>query len=98
MGTSNADTLGPRRNAGYWQLQEAKARFSEVVRLAAEQGPQHVTVNGEERAVIVSAEEYERLTGRAMGTELVKLLAESPLAGVEFDHPPIAGPVRDVEL
>jgi antitoxin Phd len=45
----------PHRN--YWQLQDAKARFNEVVRRAVEQGPQHVTVNGEERAVVASAKE-----------------------------------------
>ena len=45
-----------------WNLQDAKARFSEVVRKAAEEGPQHVSVHGKEKAVVISAEEYERLT------------------------------------
>ncbi len=45
-----------------WQLQEAKQRFSELVRLAASEGPQTVTRHGEAVAVVVSAEEYERLT------------------------------------
>jgi antitoxin Phd len=63
-----------------------------------EQGPQHVTVNGEERAVVVSAQEYDRLTGHRTGRELVDLLAESPLAEVEFEHPRIDGPIRDVDL
>ena len=98
MNSSGADETFRRGDASYWQLQDAKARFSEVVRRAVEQGPQHVTVNGEERAVVVSAQEYERLTGRRSGQELVKLLAESPLAEVEFEHPPITGPVRDVDL
>lgn len=81
-----------------WQLQEAKARFSEVVRRAVEQGPQHVTVNGKEQAVVVSAREFERLVGKRTGRELVDLLAEAPLAEVELDQPRIKGPVRDVEL
>jgi antitoxin Phd len=92
------DKISHRRNSSYCHLQDAKARFSELVRRAAEQGPQHVTVNGEERAVVVSAQEYDRLTGQRTGRELVKLLSESPLADVEFEHPRISGPVRDVEL
>ena len=44
-----------------WALQDAKARFSEVVRLANADGPQVVTYRGVEKAVVVSAEEYRRL-------------------------------------
>ncbi len=98
MNSTGADEPSRRGNTSYWQLQDAKARFSDVVRRAVEQGPQHVTVNGEERAVVVSAREYDGLTGHRTGSELVKLLAESPLAEVEFEHPPIYGPVREVEL
>ena len=47
-----------------WQLQEAKARFSELVRRAREQGPQHVSVRGEPSVVVVSEEEFARLTSR----------------------------------
>ena len=46
-----------------WQLQEAKSRFSEVVQRAASEGPQEVTVRGKRAAVVISAEEYDRLTG-----------------------------------
>lgn len=98
MATSGAGENSRRGGTSSWQLQDAKARFSEVVRRAVEQGPQHVTVNGEERAVVVSAEEYERLTGHRSGRELVEVLARSPLADVEFEHPPISAPVRDVDL
>ena len=45
-----------------WPLQDAKARFSEVVR-AASREPQFITVRGEEAAVLVSAGEYRRLKG-----------------------------------
>jgi antitoxin Phd len=45
-----------------WQLQEAKQRFSELVRRAVVEGPQVVTKHGEETAVVVSIEEYRRLT------------------------------------
>lgn len=82
----------------FWQLQEAKARFSEVVRRAVECGPQHVTVNGEERAVVLSAEDYVRLRGQPTGRALVDLMADSPLGDVVFEHPKVKGPVRAVTL
>lgn len=46
-----------------WQVQEAKQRFSELLRRAREEGPQVVTRHGEEVAVVVSAETYLKLTG-----------------------------------
>ena len=82
----------------YWQLQDAKARFSEVVRQAGERGPQHVTVNGREKAVVISAAEYVRLRGRLTGQLLVELMADSPLHDVAMEHPKTRGPIRDVEL
>ena len=47
-----------------WQLQEAKARLSEVVKRANSEGPQVVTQHGKPAAVVVSVPEYERLTRR----------------------------------
>jgi prevent-host-death family protein len=69
-----------------WQLQTAKARFSELVRLALAEGPQYVTRQGKETVVIVRAEEFERLTGLAhQPKSLVRFFAESPLAEVKLD-------------
>ncbi len=45
-----------------WQLQDAKNRFSEVVKRAREDGPQTVTVHGQPAPVVVSAPEFDRLT------------------------------------
>jgi prevent-host-death family protein len=47
-----------------WQLQEAKQRFSEVVRDANSKGPQVVTRHGEEVAVVISMDDYRRLSGK----------------------------------
>ena len=44
-----------------WKLEDAKARLSEVVRLANTSGPQLVTVRGREAAVILAPEEYQLL-------------------------------------
>lgn len=46
-----------------WQLQDAKNRFSELVRRAREEGPQAVTVHGTPAAVVLSADAYAALTG-----------------------------------
>ncbi len=47
-----------------WQLQEAKARLSEVVRRAVDEGPQHVSVRGEPAAVVLSEKDYRQLTDK----------------------------------
>jgi len=56
---ANRDTNSSHSN---WQLQDAKARFSELVKRAREQGPQHVSVRGEPAVVVVSVEEFARLS------------------------------------
>ena len=60
-----------------WKLEDAKNRFSEVVREALANGPQRVTRNGRDAVVVVSAEEYERLSAPG---DLVEFLRTSPLA------------------
>ncbi len=92
---SDTPTLSAE-TSGEWKLQDAKARFSQLVRLASEAGPQRVTVNGREKAVILSAEEYSRLRGEPNGDVLVRLLAEADLDDIDFEHPKTRGPVRDV--
>lgn len=49
----------------HWQLQEAKQRFSELIRSVEAEGPQVVTRHGEEVAVVVGIAEYRRLRGGA---------------------------------
>jgi prevent-host-death family protein len=53
---------GLMANDANWQLQEAKSRFSEVVKKAREEGPQHVSVRGEPAVVIISEQEFAKLT------------------------------------
>jgi len=50
-----------------WTLQDAKNRFSAVVDAAQRGEPQHVTKRGVDAVVVLSAEEYERLTGLDAG-------------------------------
>ena len=44
-----------------WQMQEAKARFAELVRKAGTEGPQVVTFRGEDKAVVLSMDDYKRM-------------------------------------
>jgi prevent-host-death family protein len=60
-----------------WKLEDAKNRFSEVVRRAGSEGPQMVTKYGREAAVVLGVEEYRRLTEP---DDLVDFLSTSPLA------------------
>ena len=70
-----------------WRLEEAKARFSEVVRLARAKGPQRVTVRGEEAVVVLSAEEYARLVPAAAAPNLAALFNQGPFARLEDFEP-----------
>jgi prevent-host-death family protein len=60
-----------------WKLETAKARLSEVVRQAAADGPQTITVRGAPSAIVLSPSDYRRLTGQADGPSWVdRLLTE----------------------
>jgi antitoxin Phd len=64
-----------------WQLQTAKARFSELFQRARSEGPQWVSRRGKESVVILPAEEFERLTRRSQEPRsLTQFFARSPLA------------------
>jgi prevent-host-death family protein len=82
--------------AGTWKLQDAKNRFSELVKKALKAGPQIVTLRGKETAVVLSVEEYRRLARPETG--LVEFLQSSPLAGVELDLERDRDTGREVEL
>ena len=82
-----------------WQLQTAKAQFSEVFRRARAEGPQWVTRQNKETVVILPAEDFERLAQRAsQPASLVRFFAESPLAGVRLDLARRPDYGRDVDL
>ena len=58
---SNARPHSQVAHSATWKLEEAKAKFSEVVRRAHDQGPQYVTVRGKQAVAIIDAAELERL-------------------------------------
>ena len=83
---------------GRWRLQDAKARFSELVRRARETGPQRVTVHGKDAVVVVDAKEWDRLKRPGSGQDLVDALAHAPLRDVPIERLSVKSPVRDVKL
>ena len=65
-----------------WQLQAAKARFSELFRRVRSSGPQWVTRQGKEAVVVLPAEQFEKLIRQNSGSKsLVDFFAASPLSG-----------------
>jgi antitoxin Phd len=80
-----------------WKLEDAKARFSEVVRLAGTAGPQLVTVRGREAAVILAPELYQLLLPkRKKELPLARFLKELGLAGVNVEREADRG--REIDL
>jgi len=82
-----------------WQLQAAKARFSELFRRARSEGPQLITRRGKEGVVMMSDEQYEQLVGKAHQPEsLLQFFRESPLVGLELNLERDKDEGRDIEL
>ena len=81
---------------GWWKLEDAKARFSEVVRHAREDGPQRVTVRGRDAVVIMSAEEFDRLVPEKPRAPFVEFMESLHLGGLDLERELDRG--RDIEL
>jgi prevent-host-death family protein len=84
--------------SGYWLLQDAKARFSELVRKVRSEGPQHVTVHGRDEVVVIAAEEFRRLNGDVTGKALIQAMQASPYRDTSIETRREPMPVRDVSL
>jgi antitoxin Phd len=82
-----------------WQIQSAKARFSEVFRRARIEGPQRIRRQGKEGVVMVAEEQYNRLLGKShQPKSLVQFFRKSPMVGVDLDLGRDRGAGRDIEL
>jgi prevent-host-death family protein len=98
-----AKSTAPRRRkgsakTGQWLLQDAKARFSELVRLVRSEGPQRVTVHGRDEVVVISAEEFRRLKGDLTGEALIVAMQASPHRDIDIEPRRTPMPVRKVSL
>ena len=81
---------------GNWSAAEAKAKFSELMDRATREGPQHVSRNGRETVVVISAEEWRRRTRQPK--TVLEFLERSPLKGAKIDLERRPDFGRDVDL
>lgn len=82
---------------GIWQLQTAKAQFSDVVKRAQHEGPQEITVHGKPVAMVISHELFEQLSNN--DESLLAFMQRSPFLGldeIEFERAP--GLTREIEF
>jgi antitoxin Phd len=80
----------------HWQLQDAKNKFSNLVKKAQHTGPQIVTKHGKDAVVVISIDEYKKLIKPK--TNLVKIFQSSPLANAELSLTRNKEIPRDIEL
>jgi len=94
-----AQPKAPAIGGTSWQLQTAKARFSEVFRLALASGPQFITRAGREAVVVLPVAQFDALVARSRQPKsLVEFFRRSPLAGLDLklERDPDRG--RDIDL
>jgi prevent-host-death family protein len=91
--------LGTNKTRKRWQLQTAKARFSELFRSARSEGPQLITRQGKEGVVMIAEEQYEALIGKShQPKSLAQFFRESPLVGAELDLQREKDQGREIDL
>jgi prevent-host-death family protein len=99
MQKTNHSKTGTKEPRKRWQLQTAKARFSELFRNARSQGPQLITRQGKEGVVMIAEEQYDELVGRShQPKSLAQFFRESPLVGVELNLEREKDEGRDIDL
>jgi antitoxin Phd len=79
-----------------WQLQDAKAHLSELVKNASSGRPQEITLRGKPAVVVLSVQQYEKL--KQPKQKLANFLKQSPLIGIEIDIDRDKTSMRDIEL
>ena len=79
-----------------WQLQEAKAHLSDLVREASLGKPQEITLRGNPAVVVLSTDQYQRLVHPK--PSLVDFLQQSPLAGIDIKITRDKSPPREIDL
>lgn len=79
-----------------WQLQDAKARLSELIKQVIHSGPQGISLRGILEVILISKNDYEKLAGKKVS--FVKLMRTSPLKGLNITISRDKSKLRDVEL
>lgn len=85
-----------------WQLQSAKTHLSEVLQKAASSGPQEITVHGKPKAVVLSIEDYQKLTApkgkKVKPQSFYEFLRASPLYGLDLEIERDKSAPREIDL
>jgi antitoxin Phd len=79
-----------------WQLQEAKAHLSELVKKASSGVPQEITLRGKPAVIVLSTQQYEKL--KRPKQKLVSFLRQSPLADMDIESNRDKSSMRDIDL
>lgn len=79
-----------------WQLQEAKAKLSELVKMVLKQGPQGISIRGLFEVVLISRKDYERLLGKR--PSFVEFMKKSPLREINMDLERNKSKTREINL
>lgn len=79
-----------------WQLQDAKAKLSELVKQVIHSGPQGISLRGILEVVLISKTDYEKLTRKKSG--FMDFMRNSPLKGLELNLERNKSKSRDIEL
>lgn len=79
-----------------WQLQDAKAHLSELVKKASSGAPQEITLRGKPAVVVLSTQQYEKL--KQPKQKLVSFLRQSPLMNLDINLDRDQSPMRDIDL
>ncbi|MBA2655501.1 MAG: type II toxin-antitoxin system Phd/YefM family antitoxin [Tatlockia sp.] len=79
-----------------WQLQDAKAHLSELVKKASSGAPQEITLRGKPAVVVLSMRQYEKL--KQPKQKLIPFLRQSPLVGIDVEPERDTSPMRDIDL
>jgi antitoxin Phd len=96
---SHKSSSASSKSADSWQVQTAKAQFSEVFRRTRAEGPQRITRQGKEAVVMIAEEQYDRLMGKSRRPKnIVDFFRQSPLMGLELDLKRDRSPARDIDL
>lgn len=80
----------------YWPLQEAKAQLSKLVKITLDQGPQGISIRGQEQIVVLSKNMYDHLIDNQLS--FLDLMQNSPLLGCDLDVTRDGSTGRDIEL
>ena len=80
----------------YWPLQNAKAQLSEVVRMTFREGPQGISVRGQEQVVLITKDMYDNFTNK--NKSFFDFMSSSPLKNLEIDTTRDKSVIRNFSL